>query len=58
MCYVYDMGLFKVVFYVKSCFVKDLKLRYKDGEMYVFIGQQDPDFLFFFEACDFIKGMD
>ena len=37
-------------------FVKDSKLRYEGGEVYLYSGQ-NPDYWSFFEACGLIKGI-
>lgn len=57
MCNVHDMGFFKVVLYIKSCFVKYLNLRYKDGDIYAYRGL-DLDYWPYFEACELIKVID
>lgn len=43
------MGKFKVVFYIKGCFVKDLDLRYEGGDVYAYSGQ-DPNYWYYFEV--------
>lgn len=55
--YLHDMDLFKVVFYIKGCFVKYLKLRYNGGEVYAFNGH-DLDFWSYYKPCNLIKGME
>lgn len=51
------MGKFKVVFYVKGCFVKKHNLRYGDGEVCAFTSQ-DLYYWSFFKACDLVKSID
>lgn len=47
--YLYDMSLYKVIFYIRFVFVKDHTLMYNDSEVYTFNE---------YEVCYLIKRMD
>ena len=51
------MGLFKMVFYTKYCFVKDSTLRYEGGDRHAYNGQ-DNDYWSSFKPQDLTKVMD
>lgn len=51
------MSLFKVVFYTKGYFVKELNLRYESEDIYGYTGQ-DNDYWSLFKARDLIKIID